>query len=148
MKFVRKLFSKKVKNEEPEDLTEIARVIGPLIDNTAMEIFVSYKMKLLTEPLTYIVPAVWGSKKDGELTPTQKEINRQIVPVIEQIFESLQFKGMTGAQKFAIGFLVRGLIVSKITYMMKTVKNQVTEKIDSGQEDEYGLEHLEPLGTA
>ena len=105
-------------------------------------------MKLLTEPLTYVVPAVWGAKKDGELTATQKEINRQIVPAIEQILESLQFKDMPGAQKFAIGFLVRGLIISKIAYMMETLKNHVTEKIDSGQEDEYDLEHLEPLGTA
>jgi hypothetical protein len=148
MRFLGELFSKRVKNEEPEDLMEIAKVIGPLIDDAAKEIFASYQMKLLTEPLTYIIPAVWGAKKDGELTPTQKEISRQIVPVIEQIIQSLRFKELTGAQEFAIGFLVRGLIISKTTYMIEVVKNRIIDNTDSRQHNDYGLEQLEPVGTA
>lgn len=148
MKLLGKVFSTREKNEEPEDLMEIATVIGPLIDGAAKEIFASHRMKLLTEPLTYIIPAVWGAKKDGELTATQKEINKQIVPVIEQIIQSLRFEELTGAQEFAIGFLIRGLIISKTTYMIEVVKNRVSYEIDQIEQDEYGLEQLEPVGTA
>ena len=148
MKILRKLFSKRAKKDEPEDVLNLAKTIGPLIDNTASEIFASYKTKLLTEPITYIVPAVWGAKKDGELTATQKEINKQVVPVITKIFESLDVKGLNSAQQFAIGFLIRGLFISKITYMIEVVKNKATDKTNSGEEDTNILKDLEPRGTA
>lgn len=149
MKISRKFFSKKVEKEESEeDLLKITKIIGPLIDSTANEIFAAYNTKLLNEPVTYIVPAVWGAKKDGELTATQKEMNRQIAPVIRQILDSLQLKGLTGAQEFAIGFLIRGLIISKTCHMIEMVKNRGANKTDSGQQSKYGLEHLEPIGTA
>ncbi len=148
MKILDKFFSKSTKNHEPEDVMKIARIIGPLVDKKVQEIFGEYKMKLLNEPITYIVPAVWGAKKDGELTATQKEINEQVVPVIIKIIESFQVRNLSGAQAFAIGFLTRGLIIAKITYMIEGVKNRVTNKNSSWEENTDILKDLEPLGTA
>ena len=37
--------------------------IKEIIDKTTDTIFNSYRETLLTEPITYIVPAVWGEKK-------------------------------------------------------------------------------------
>jgi hypothetical protein len=148
MKVLGKLFSKGTNKEKPEDVMEIPRIIGPLIDKSVTEIFATYKMKLLSEPITYIVPAVWGAKKDGELTAKQKEINMQVAPIIRRIFEILDLKDVSGAQEFAIGFLIRGLIISKITYMIEMMKNKAANKTDSGQKNTDILFNLEPLGNA
>jgi len=114
----------------------ISRVIGPLIDKTAEEIFISYKTRLLSEPIIYIVPAVWGAKKEGELEDTQKEINIKVIPVINELFDALRIRDLSGAQEFAIGFIIRGLIISKITYMIEAVRNRGIRMTK------------EPLGTA
>ena len=92
MKILRKLLLRCLKSEEPEDVMKITKVIGPLIDKTANEIFMSYHARLISEPITYIVPAVWGAKKEGELEDTQKEMNRQFIPVIKELFDSLKIQ--------------------------------------------------------
>ena len=148
MKGLGKFFLKSMKKQETEDIMNIARIIGPLIDKTVKEVFDLYKTNLLSEPITYIVPAVWGARKDGELTATQKKINKQIAPVIRNVFDSLQLKSLSGTQEFAIGFLIRGLFISKITYMIEGVKNRGSDKTSSGEETTDILRDLEPLGTA
>ena len=124
MKILRKLLLRCLKREEPEDVMKITKVIGPLIDKTANEIFMSFHARLLTEPITYIVPAVWGAKKEGELEDTQKEMNTQIIPVIKELFDALKIQDLSGAQQYAIGFLIRGFIISKITYMIEAYKSR------------------------
>ena len=66
------------REEDPEALTKITKVIGPLIAATAERIFLSHAYDLMTGPIDYIVPAVWGEKKDGELDDTQRKINIRI----------------------------------------------------------------------
>jgi hypothetical protein len=130
MKKLKGLFSRRLKKEEPEDVMRIARIIGPLADKTSNEVFISYREKLLTKPITYIVPAVWGAKKDGELEDAQKEINIKIVPVINELFDALGIKDLSRAQEYAIGFLIRGLIISKITYMIEAYKGRSKNRIN------------------
>ncbi len=138
MSFLNKIFFKRIKNEKPEDVLKIATIIGPTIDKIVIEVFAAYKKELLAETITYIVPAVWGAKKDGELTTTQKEMNEQIAPVIEEILEEFHSEHISVPQEFAIGFLIRGLIISRITYMNEGTNNRTITILD----------HLEPLGTA
>lgn len=137
-----------MKKENLEDVVKVAKIIGPLIDGTANEIFTSYNTKLLSEPITYIVPAVWGARKDGELTATQKEINKQVAPVIKKVFESLQLRDLGGAQEFALWFLIRGLIIAKITYLIEAFKKLVNDKTDSEKQHPNILYDLVPLGNA
>ena len=125
MKIINKFLSRFRKKDKPEDLLQISRIIGPLIDKIAIDIFSSNKDILLKEQITYIVPAVWGAKKDGELTSNQKEIHKQIIPIIEDVFEKLALKKISPPQKFAIGYIIRGLIISKITYMILMLKNKI-----------------------
>ena len=147
IKILRKLFSRRLRRKEPEDVMKIARLIGPLIDKTAKEIFMTYQTRLLTQPISYIVPAVWGAKKEGELEDTQKEINRQIIPVIKELFAALESKDLDAPQEYAIGFLIRGLIISKITFMIEMMKNQGI-KIDQGNKVNDILNRKQPLGNA
>ncbi len=147
MKFIRKLFSKRTKKQEAEDVVTFAREIERRIDRTSLEIFRTFKTTLLTESNIYIVPAVWGAVKEGDLTDTQREIHAMVSPVIMEILDSLQQDNMNSAQNFAIAYLVRGFFISKIIYMIEFYKNlsgtgpEFCEQITS-------LKDVEPLGHA
>ncbi len=102
---------------------KIARDIGPQIDSLVNEVFSRYSQELLAQPITYIVAAVWGAGKDGDLTDIQREIHGTIAPVIERIVHSFHMDSDKSAEKYAIGYLARGLIIARITYMIEAVKN-------------------------
>jgi hypothetical protein len=144
-----KLFDKfrsKPKRQNTTNITDLAKLIGPLLDKLANEIFLSYREILISEPITYIVPAVWGAAKDADLTAEQIEMNRKIVPVVNQVFQILQIDSLNESQVFAIGFIVRGLIISKVTYMIEALKNKLMSiEVDK---KEYLIKNMEPMGHA
>lgn len=143
-----RLFARFKKKKESEDLLGIANRIGPVIDKLVIDLFVAYSSKLMVEPITYIVPAVWGANKDGPLDTTQKEIHRDILPAVDKIFEALELKDLTDAQEFAIGFLIRGYIISKVTYIVESFRNHTGDQVAyPDNKDEYML-NVKPLGTA
>ena len=146
MKILARFRRKKPKQETGKNVTDLAKLIGPLIDNLANDIFLSYRDILINEPITYIVPAVWGAAKDAELTPEQIGINRKIVPVINQIFMTLQLDNLNENQNFAIAFMIRGLIVAKITYMIEALKNRLMS-LDVKRRD-FLIKNMEPMGHA
>ncbi|MFC1489272.1 hypothetical protein ACFL6B_05450, partial [Thermodesulfobacteriota bacterium] len=117
-------FSRDRRKKAPEDTMRISKIVGPLIDMAAIGIFQTYASELQTESINYIVPAVWGVKEDGELTDTQKEINRKIVHVISDAVNQFDCSEFTKSQKFAIGYFVRELLISKIIYMVSQLKGQ------------------------
>ena len=98
--------------------------IKEMIDKTTNTVFLSYKQELLSEPITYIMPAVWGKIKQGTLTDSQKEIFGIIDPVIRDILDLLELDALNEPQGFAIEYLIRGLIISKITYLIEASKNR------------------------
>ncbi len=134
-------------DRETDDVVSFARTIEKLIDETSLEIFKKYNETLLRESNIYIVPAVWGAVKDGELTATQKEIHARIGPVIEKILDSLCHEALSPAQKFAIGYLVRGLFISKTIYMIEFYKNLSKGHISLG-DDHTNLKDIEIVGHA
>ena len=148
MKILKDFLARMTSDEEPEDLMKIADAIGPLIEKVVWDIFVNHRMELLSEPITFVVPAVWGAKKDGELTSSQKAINEQVVPVIEEIITSLHIKGLKPSQEFAINYLIRGLIVSKITYMIEALRSRLKERSLDEQTLNEALLRFKPHGTA
>ena len=146
MKLFRGRFSKETAGKDSEDVMRISNKIGPLIEETVKQVFASFGRRLLSEPVTYIVPAVWGASKEGDLTELQKEINGQIAPVVKEIITGLEFKGLRPAQEFALGFIIRGLFVSRIIYMLEAVKAQIADH--SGQGETGPLDSLDPIGNA
>ncbi|MBN2125029.1 MAG: hypothetical protein JW821_12095, partial [Deltaproteobacteria bacterium] len=136
------------KKDTPEDMIEMARAIGSLIDETAIEVFIDYRTKLMGKPITYIVPAVWGVEMDGGLDGIQSDMTRRVGPVVDDIFRRLRIANLTESQAFAIGYLIRGLIVSKVTYMIEAFRN-LTETHPAGGGIPPGVfEDMEPVGTA
>ncbi|MBF0497244.1 MAG: hypothetical protein HQK58_11830, partial [Deltaproteobacteria bacterium] len=55
MKLISKFFSKPVKQDDPEDVLRVSRVVGPLIDQLANTIFTSYSAERLAGAITCIV---------------------------------------------------------------------------------------------
>jgi hypothetical protein len=123
-KRIARLFHRSRKVNSQEEVMKIAKAVSPKIDDLASEIFEVFNSSLLAEPITYIVPAVWGAKKDGDLTEEQKEIHGMVLPVIQDIIRLFEIKNPTPAQEFALAYLIRGLIISKITYMIEKIKTE------------------------
>ena len=148
MKIIKKIFQNNAKQQKSEELSRIAQEVGPLIFQIADDIFRSYTLELLANPIDYIVPAVWGARKTGELTSSQKEINLKILPVVKEIAQLFEFGELSDAEAFAIGYLVRELIISKVVYMTELLKHQSVIKCGSETITDSILNHVEPVGTA
>jgi hypothetical protein len=148
MKILKDFFTKTRLKKAPGNVMEISNVIGPLIDKVVWEVFVTHREELLAEPITYIVPAVWGAKKDGELTANQKRINEKVAPVVEEIFRLLRMTDLDSSQEFALNYLVRGIIVSKMTYMIEAFRNRLNERSVDEQSLKEALLRFKPVGSA
>ena len=136
------------KKKAPEDLTEISKIVAPLIDKTVNDIFMSHYDELLEKPITYIIPAIWGKDINGELTLTQTKINDRIAPVMERILRLFEFKNSSGEQEFAFEYLLRGLFVSKITFMIELKKNLELKAIVAAKAGNDILSQARPIGNA
>ena len=128
MKILKEFLAKIKPRKQYKDVMQIADIIGPMIEKAVWDIFVGYRVELLSEDITFVIPAIWGAKKDGELTLTQKAINGQIVPVIKRIFELLDIRDLDSSQEFALNYLIRGLIIAKITYMIEAFRSRLKDK--------------------
>ncbi|TRZ47873.1 hypothetical protein D4S03_10880 [bacterium] len=148
MKILKEFLAKIKSRKQHKDIMQIADIIGPLIEKAVWDIFVGYRAELLSEPIAFVVPAIWGAKKDGELTAVQKAINEQIVPVIKRIFELLDIRDLDASQEFALNYLIRGLIVSKITYMIEAFRSRLKERTLDEQGLKDALLHFKPQGSA
>ena len=145
MNILNKIIKKK---KSSEDLTEISKIVAPLIDKTANDIFTSHCNELLEKPITYIIPAIWGKDVNGELTLTQAKINDKIAPVMERILRLFEFKNSSGEQEFAFEYLLRGLFVSKITFMIELKKNLELKAIAAAKAGNEILSNARPVGNA
>jgi len=148
---IKAIFGRKQKEQDSrtDDVMEVPRLLEALINRAALQIVENCKDKLMTEPATYIVPAVWGAIEKGEIDKDQKEIYRTIAPVVNEINNSLQTENLSASQRFTLEYLIKGLIISKVNFMMEVLKNRLNNKPDVGNQDaSRSLEHLEPLGNA
>ncbi len=107
------------KNGESSSILRIKQII----DETTDTIFSLHKKDLLANPITYIVPAVWGRIKKGELNPKQKNIFLSIETMVRNVIEIMEFDELTDSQRFSIEYLIRGLVISKITYLIASSKS-------------------------
>ncbi len=148
MNIFKKYFIKTKKEEKPEDLTEISRTVAPLIDKTANDVFVSHCSELLEKPITYIIPAVWGKNVNDELTPTQVKINEIVAPVVDKVIRLFEFKDLNKEQQFAFEYLLRGLFISKITFMIELKKNLDLKSISHANNGDEILSMTKPIGNA
>ena len=91
-----------------------------------------------------------GRQRKGKMDTIQEQIHCMITPVIHEIFETLNLDCQTASQRFTVGYLIKGLIISKITYMVEILKNRLqNDDFSVGDRDaEESLAYVEPIGNA
>ena len=134
--------------KEPENLLVPANLVSTRVDKLAWDVFTTFRVELLEEPITCIVAAVWGARKDGELTALQQKIQHRINNQIDEIFSVLQLKDLTDSQAFAVKYLIRDLIITKIVYMIESFRAKLDETTLREERMNDYLKHIEPKGTA
>jgi len=122
--------------------------IKEMIDKTTDMIFTAYREKLLSEPNTYIVQAVWAKNHPGKLSATQKTIKRRIASMIGDIMGILDLKEINESQQFSIEYLIKGLAVSKISYLIEAFKNKQNAESLPDEGDSSILDQLKTFWNA
>lgn len=145
MNFLRNFFHTVIARPKPEDLAQISRKIEISIDSLAKKIFYSHQDQLLAESITFIVPAVWGTGDDGNLTDSQKAIRTEVVPVLAQVLLSFNSGRLSKTELFAIGSLSRALLISKVAFMIEAHRNRPISKITSSVNEAV---LMQTIGTA
>ena len=152
VKFLLQFFGRREKKKDveiSEDIMRVPRLIEPLLNKAAFDIVDAYKSKLLNESVTYIVPAIWGAKEKGKMDTVQEEIYKKVTPVIHEIIDKLNVDCHTASQRFTIGYMIKGLIISKVTYMLEVLKNRLKDDFTLQDQDrENPLVYIEPIGNA
>ncbi|GEM_PF-6942672 len=134
-----------MKPGEIDELLKVMRETRSEIDEVTSEIFQASHARLMSEPLSYIVYAVWGIRKNGNLTSDQKAINDKIEPLIMKLSPLLKLDLLDDPQKYAIQCILREMIITKLIFMTEMCK----EKIKGANEIDFlALQNLEPLGHA
>lgn len=128
-----------------DEQLEVMRNARTEIDTLTRKIFISHCARLVLEPISYIVDAVWGAKKDGKLTSDQKDINNKVEPVVKKMEPLLNFDALEASQKYAIQYIIRELIITRLVFMVEMLKEKVGS---SGESDRIDLEKIDPLGHA
>jgi hypothetical protein len=140
-------FRQDSKQVDEKDLREIVGVIRPLLKQTAKQIFHDHAAKLLTEPIDYIVPAVWGTKRDGSLDNTQEEIHRQLHRPFRLGMKALGIPHLRETQEFAIGYLLKEAMISSIALMIEMAKIEINRTTRDADKVPEWMEGLKPLET-
>jgi hypothetical protein len=144
---LKKLFSGKKRN--PEAINGICKTINPLIDRVCDEVMQEHKDVLIKEEPSFVVYAVWGAGNQGGLTETQSAINKKVMPVINSVITELMITNLDKDQQYAIEYLIRGLIITKLLFMTEMLKNRIfMNSVGSYQELIRKLAALEPQGNA
>lgn len=143
----------RAKTPDPPSVDEVIRIakeIESVIEGLVNSVFTRHYHTLMSRNITYIVPAVWGATKQESLGQEQKEIHGRVAPAVAEAVRLLGIRGMTPAQEFAIGYIIRGQIVSKMVYMIEAAKRlRVEEERAEAESGPAGpLDDMEPVGRA
>lgn len=127
--------------QSPSDMLRIARQVEARIDKLVNQIYSSRLNSLMHQDITYIVPAVWGAVKEGGLDDVQMEIHELVEPAFRDAMSAFGFQNLEQEQLFAVGYLVRSLIVTKTVYMIEATRRRQVESrtsVDLGNVDPEG----------
>jgi len=141
-------FSRKSRPANWADTTRLAKKIGPRLNKFANELFRTYMNELVNQPRIYVVPGIWGAKKDGVLTQTQKEIHEQVKPVLKEVLAELDLDRLNPEQSYAVEYLVRELLVYCLVFLREMALRGVKEETEAERKAAKDLERMETVGEA
>ena len=82
-------------------------------------------LTIYARPINYIAGAIWGPQEYQQLDSLQEEINATCRRLEKDIFDILQLQTVSPEQKYAIQFLIRELLLSKLGYSTELMKNYI-----------------------
>ena len=126
----------------------LAKVIGPEIDRMANEIFLLYTRRLDLNPPTHIIAAVWGNKANETLDELQQYIVQKVTFKVQKILALLTSDQTDPSQMFAMEFIVKGLLITKVLYMLEVLKSKIEKDVNVGGAQREPLESIDPIGHA
>jgi hypothetical protein len=142
-----KILVEQENGEMAGDVRRRTKVIARAIHGLAVRIYETYPVELLNESPEFIVSAVWGVAAAGQLTPLQKEISKKIPPLVQEVLDILELDDSSEEQQFAIGYLVRGIIIAQISFTVQMLRTDVSVESRT-REAAHNLADLQPLGSA
>ncbi|ADK86216.1 hypothetical protein Deba_2863 [Desulfarculus baarsii DSM 2075] len=117
-----KFFRRKKASPSTEELIGRAKAIEPLVDKLCQDIVRAHRDALLAHEVTYVVPAVWGVSPQGPLNDEQKAIHAKVAQVVDQVMAIIDMRRAQPAQEYAVAYLLRGLIISKVAFQIEGLK--------------------------
>ncbi|UCH21630.1 MAG: hypothetical protein JSU83_24590 [Deltaproteobacteria bacterium] len=75
-------------------------------------------------------------------------MNKRITPVIDEILRLFGNRKMDLPQQNAINYLIRSLLISKISLMIELFKNQTLMSAAVENKENNSLAEIEPIGNA
>jgi hypothetical protein len=149
---LKQLMEKHIKGRKTLKRTESAplsfREMEHILNSTAISLFEKYRAELIEKPPVYIVPAVWGEKKSGDLDATQKEIHRTLSPVLEDVYGKIGEFEADSHEGRCIDYLLKGLVLYKMAYMAQYYMNKKGYAALLSMEEDSFLADMEPAGMA
>ncbi len=139
---------KKQEAEEPSDILSISREIEQIVENTVHRVFTTHRTELMAASPAFVVPAVWGVKKDGRLTDSQVDIHQVVAPAIDSILRLLNLRDLSPTQEFALTYLVRSLFIAKITFMVELARGLANQRLDVKRSEGDPAGCFESIGEA
>jgi hypothetical protein len=146
-----KPLSQPFRSRNTEDTTVDMRLINELIDQideAIKKIFYSNASKLLNEPITNVVTAVWGTNScKMEPTSAQRQIDHIIRPLMGRIQDDLEREKLSEAKNIIIDTLIKRLVIWEIGFMIKCYKLSLLTA-EQSESDTYNLADTEVVGHA
>lgn len=115
LKKVANLFLQETKGDHSALFIEMSSLINEAVNAVIM----AYGNKLIGAPIEYIISAIWGGDGKNKPDRTQKEIHNYIDYSINRIVSLLELNKLTKEQIFAIEYLIRSLLVTRIGYAIE-----------------------------
>ena len=126
----------------------LAKLIGPEIDRLANEIFLLYTRRRDLNPTTHIIAAVWGNKANETLDELQQYLVQKVTFKVQKILAVLTSEQTDPSQMFAMEFIVKGLLITKVLYMLEVLKSKMHKDLNVGSTQGEPLESIDPIGHA
>jgi len=143
-----KFFRRKKTPPSTEELIGRAKAIEPLVDKLCQDIVRAHRNSLLTHEVTYVVPAVWGVSPQGPLNEEQKAIHAMVVQVVDKVMAIIDMRQAQPAQEYAVAYLLRGLIISKVAFQIEGLKYHLLSMSAPRGEADQVQRDFETMGNA
>jgi hypothetical protein len=146
------MFGKILKREKKPLSTDLvlskAKEILPMLDGLVNSLFRDFSGELLSMDPEAIVPAVWGTDKEGQMTPFQKKVHQKVRPVVNQVMGLLHLDELDGTDRFAVECLIRELLIAKLAFMMEGTKNRLMRELVSEDPMDLYSQQIQTVGSA